>query len=198
MMYGGSSPLTRGKHPRRTWRVRRRRLIPAHAGKTTRGRGGPYRPAAHPRSRGENAPGPSRGRSLAGSSPLTRGKRVGRVLHRHLDRLIPAHAGKTATGATSSHITTAHPRSRGENGSPIGQSGCPHGSSPLTRGKRTSGIGHVSGRRLIPAHAGKTGTSTCTRGAATAHPRSRGENPQGLKNPRGGPGSSPLTRGKRG
>ena len=50
----GSSPLTRGKrrHPFEQWLLRR--LIPAHAGKTSRrGRRKPER-GAHPRSRGEN------------------------------------------------------------------------------------------------------------------------------------------------
>ena len=50
--------------------------------------------------------------------------------------------------------------------------------------------------RLIPAHAGKTGTSTCIRGAATAHPRSRGENMYRSSSSHPTAGSSPLTRGK--
>ena len=71
-------------------------------------------------------------------------------------RLIPAHAGKTATGATSSHITTAHPRSRGENSIETNEDDMTGGSSPLTRGK----LG-IRGDR---------------RNAGLAHPRSRGEN----------------------
>ena len=50
----GSSPLTRGKpHPLIT-RSDRPGLIPAHAGKTARPRGGAGLARAHPRSRGEN------------------------------------------------------------------------------------------------------------------------------------------------
>ena len=71
---GGSSPLTRGKPPMTRSRRRRRRLIPAHAGKTRPPTAAACPLEAHPRSRGENgergAPG---GRGL-GSSPLTRGK----------------------------------------------------------------------------------------------------------------------------
>ena len=54
--------------------------------------------------------------SVKGSSPLTRGKRHEGV-HRGLDEgLIPAHAGKTRETAFLTGATTAHPRSRGENG----------------------------------------------------------------------------------
>ena len=56
MGWCGSSPLTRGKRCMVLPTRRPVRLIPAHAGKTTRGHGGRYRRAAHPRSRGENYP----------------------------------------------------------------------------------------------------------------------------------------------
>ena len=51
----GSSPLTRGKRIYRRPRTRTRRLIPAHAGKTSTERQRPFDKWAHPRSRGENA-----------------------------------------------------------------------------------------------------------------------------------------------
>ena len=72
------------------------------------------------------------------------------------------------------------------------------GSSPLTRGKRVPRARFGSQVGLIPAHAGKTGppgTLTCR---PRAHPRSRGENNALLLNLHQDPGSSPLTRGKRG
>ena len=50
------------------------------------------------------------------------------------------------------------------------------GSSPLTRGKPQQLIGYGQLRRLIPAHAGKTGALRALSGAQEAHPRSRGEN----------------------
>ena len=72
------------------------------------------------------------------------------------------------------------------------------GSSPLTRGKPTSGSSAGERERLIPAHAGKTVDRAHARGAVRAHPRSRGENaPSGRRLDRPS-GSSPLTRGKRG
>ena len=112
----GSSPLTRGKRQRRSGRRRQTGLIPAHAGKT---RQALYRfdpTAAHPRSRGENAPDQPTIQSTRGSSPLTRGKPGMTVGGQLYERLIPAHAGKTSNGARTLTPPTAHPRSRGENG----------------------------------------------------------------------------------
>ena len=91
----GSSPLTRGKRARRSASVRQRRLIPAHAGKTSRSTIPTAACAAHPRSRGENFHDLRHTGLTIGSSPLTRGKRLG--------------GRGYATGGM------AHPRSRGEN-----------------------------------------------------------------------------------
>ena len=192
----GSSPLTRGKHGcGRGWRVRRR-LIPAHAGKTFRSSFSVCRGAAHPRSRGENRVIGSPLAILHGSSPLTRGKlkRVGVTLAR--DRLIPAHAGKTASWRWPSLPVKAHPRSRGENTTSRGSRPRRSGSSPLTRGKRPlRNVKSLQGR-LIPAHAGKTRVARDGCRRSRAHPRSRGENILPALEPLGGVGSSPLTRGK--
>ena len=92
---GGSSPLTRGKlgvaHPSKP----RKRLIPAHAGKTISHSMPRSLRWAHPRSRGENA-----GHDAAAA---------------HGGRLIPAHAGKTPVSMRRGSTGRAHPRSRGEN-----------------------------------------------------------------------------------
>ena len=70
------------------------------------------------------------------------------------------------------------------------------GSSPLTRGKQESRCTPPQAKRLIPAHAGKTGFRRRSRRWLTAHPRSRGENRRARAGLPLGPGSSPLTRGK--
>ena len=71
----GSSPLTRGKPSETARQGIRRRLIPAHAGKTP-SRSPRLNPAgAHPRSRGENGEAKVQDSLVEGSSPLTRGKR---------------------------------------------------------------------------------------------------------------------------
>ena len=91
----GSSPLTRGKQCGRMGHHARKRLIPAHAGKTVYLSKSNRSATAHPRSRGENEP-----------------RRMGH--HRH-GRLIPAHAGKTEDVRKATDLNAAHPRSRGEN-----------------------------------------------------------------------------------
>ena len=194
---GGSSPLTRGKHPAQIFHRDDRGLIPAHAGKTehtvmpTRFR------AAHPRSRGENALSPGDAVDGGGSSPLTRGKPS--AVHAAIRRpgLIPAHAGKTAMLMWRVLRRRAHPRSRGENILPALEPLGGVGSSPLTRGKLRLGDNRRASRGLIPAHAGKTVQAATMPVPGPAHPRSRGENRRVRWLPRSGGGSSPLTRGKR-
>ena len=90
----------------------------------------------------------------------------------------------------------AHPRSRGENKHRAYYEGRQTGSSPLTRGKLASGPRSSQGRRLIPAHAGKTASERPNQPRSRAHPRSRGENSRLRPGLRRRPGSSPLTRGK--
>lgn len=74
-------------------------------------------------------------------------------------RLIPAHAGKTSAFMDETAGTSAHLCSRGENPKVIRQVLPRNGSSPLTRGKRPLVHGLRPERRLVPAHAGKTGQS---------------------------------------
>ena len=152
----GSSPLTRGKPARRGLEGMVRRLIPAHAGKTTVAALALHGNAAHPRSRGENIRKRSKRAYTLGSSPLTRGKHGRETLAFHPARLIPAHAGKTRESLSSGTNSRAHPRSRGENSVILAGTMISCGSSPLTRGKR-----YIAPTRF---------------GTSPAHPRSRGEN----------------------
>ena len=193
----GSSPLTRGKHGRLVASHGLSGLIPAHAGKTGRGRGPRGGGRAHPRSRGEN-----RGRRREpvkerGSSPLTRGKPRPVACCCPQRRLIPAHAGKTSSDSSSARSAKAHPRSRGENASFMRPAVIAGGSSPLTRGKHRAGARVREHPGLIPAHAGKTTSPGTTPPPPQAHPRSRGENDEAVGRGPGVLGSSPLTRGKR-
>ncbi len=158
---------------------------------------GPLRRAAHPRSRGENVCRCGCFDVGCGSSPLTRGKLNVRRVERRLERLIPAHAGKTQGPNGPSRDEAAHPRSRGENIMSHAKNTTVSGSSPLTRGKRHEVRGQGCAAGLIPAHAGKTGRWRSRSGVWTAHPRSRGENPTSCPPTITDAGSSPLTRGKR-
>ena len=172
----GSSPLTRGKRDWDPTDPRHPRLIPAHAGKTTTVVGGVLSVAAHPRSRGENAPSNVPSSSYSGSSPLTRGNPA-QVLQIEVGpRLIPAHAGKTRCLLRRLSRARAHPRSRGENDRDDINGATASGSSPLTRGKQALLVGQQDVAGLIPAHAGKTARVFYPRRCGPAHPRSRGEN----------------------
>ena len=193
----GSSPLTRGKPWGRVPHHCPRRLIPAHAGKTGFRRWCRRTSGAHPRSRGENQGFYQCVTPEEGSSPLTRGKRNPPCEQHSLIGLIPAHTGKTRLIASARSLCGAHPRSRGENEALAASDATDKGSSPLTRGKHVDGELRTDVRGLIPAHAGKTITHPSGMVCSAAHPRSRGENIVSADQPRRGPGSSPLTRGKR-
>ena len=172
----GSSPLTRGKLRDSPGPASTDGLIPAHAGKTRFQLTLPGKVSAHPRSRGENELSVRRCQSGEGSSPLTRGKPSVTPTRVGSSGLIPAHAGKTVTAWAGLSSRRAHPRSRGENHLRAILAAQNQGSSPLTRGKRGEGDDDAHTRRLIPAHAGKTGTRCGPRRRQQAHPRSRGEN----------------------
>ena len=192
----GSSPLTRGKlvvNAVITWWLR---LIPAHAGKTWFVRIFAAIRRAHPRSRGENLSVSGTPTGGVGSSPLTRGKRAVATTDEARNRLIPAHAGKTAVVDTLIADRAAHPRSRGENQHDGPVTVEAHGSSPLTRGKRCLVWSARFFDGLIPAHAGKTGPTVGAGPPRGAHPRSRGENHAWARTVAIWLGSSPLTRGK--
>ena len=132
----GSSPLTRGKLSFLWCVVSDERLIPAHAGKTSsrwclslscpahpRSRGEnphpmarqPCRRLAHPRSRGENVEDAQAGDLVCWLIPAHAGK-TGVVCGSPGGvGLIPAHAGKTRLSRSCMMLSSAHPRSRGEN-----------------------------------------------------------------------------------
>ena len=96
-------PRSRGENLRAALpHVARKRLIPAHAGKTLISFFEVRGAWAHPRSRGENHLLDRSAESLPGSSPLTRGKPF---TQQHLTAvwgLIPAHAGKTPSSLARS------------------------------------------------------------------------------------------------
>ena len=136
-------------------------------------------PWAHPRSRGENSIRNVNGQEAIGSSPLTRGNPSRACQRPGHSGLIPAHAGKTGSGAGLTRRSTAHPRSRGENKLRAVLSLLTDGSSPLTRGKHVGVRSADQPPRLIPAHAGKTGHPLTRGRRGRSHPRSRGENTAG-------------------
>ena len=171
-------------------------LIPAHAGKTETPWSPPSTQRAHPRSRGENSLPVKINEVSSGSSPLTRGKPGGTPVWPSPTGLIPAHAGKTSPLVDRPDPWAAHPRSRGENETHPLIVPIVAGSSPLTRGKHAAVAAQEIVGRLIPAHAGKTGSGFLHVTRRSAHPRSRGENKLRAVRSLLTDGSSPLTRGK--
>ena len=125
-----------------------------------------------------------------------RGKHGHRRRCRIPRRLIPAHAGKTARAMCGHATCAAHPRACGENGNPVKQRYFARGSSPRMRGKRFHRLGRGLGRRLIPAHAGKTQFFALAMKVKQAHPRACGENCVNSGAPKQRSGSSPRMRGK--
>ena len=195
---GGSSPRVRGK--RGGWRrpPRKRRLIPARAGKTPLEHWNHAWGRAHPRACGENAmtsPSPD---SLPGSSPRVRGKRAHYNVDVNGTGLIPARAGKTSWMETPLPQRRAHPRACGENIIPFVVDGRLNGSSPRVRGKLEHARRRPDLQRLIPARAGKTSPKQRQARQRPAHPRACGENLVLAPTDLGPLGSSPRVRGKRG
>ena len=95
----GTSPRTRGKRKGTARAGTKGRNIPAHAGKTLAAAAKASQAGEHPRARGENEYQVCFGRSVAGTSPRTRGKRSLPSEYRRGTGNIPAHAGKTTTCA---------------------------------------------------------------------------------------------------
>ncbi len=111
-------------------------------------------------------------------------------------RITPAHAGKTPDCNRSDTANQDHPRACGENLLPHLQLYNTTGSPPRMRGKRGLLLGMVVGRRITPAHAGKTQPGKMSQSGQPDHPRACGENavPQPVYTIK--PGSPPRMRGK--
>ena len=176
MQWQGSSPLARGTQQLNVVRPGNHRLIPARAGNTNQAPLTLCSHSAHPRSRGEHAPGSE------GSRPPP-------------SRLIPARAGSTLMLGHVLLVRRAHPRSRGEHYHKQAKQMRDRDSSPLARGTRSPAAPLHRNARLIPARAGNTTRASPSLVPSSAHPRSRGEH-QLLDLCRSrNYGSSPLARG---
>ena len=130
----GSSPHTRGAHTGALQYAHPPRIIPAYAGSTSGSVPPPVQVADHPRIRGEHGPPMPVNSASNGSSPHTRGARLGRRQPREDVRIIPAYAGSTRTGCGSSWRRRDHPRIRGEHLPSSFSILRESGSSPHTRG----------------------------------------------------------------
>ena len=91
----GSPPRMRGKHCLRSTRRCRRRITPAHAGKTCWTLFHAFCASDHPRACGENQKREAFQLLGLGSPPRMRGKLCDGLHRRCGNRITPAHAGKT-------------------------------------------------------------------------------------------------------
>ena len=132
-----------------------------------------------------------------GSSPRGRGKPRTHGAHARADGLIPARAGKTHGLVTKASSKPAHPRAGGENPGAWWLPVVAGGSSPRGRGKLANAVPGASGKRLIPARAGKTLWPPSASSPSRAHPRAGGENKPSGALANIAYGSSPRGRGKR-
>ena len=192
----GSSPRMRGKPTHHRSHIIHNRIIPAHAGQT---RFLPYWPwlwPDHPRACGANIRYSMSGIGRDGSSPRMRGKLLNVKTQVWNERIIPAHAGQTATTTKRRPLKTDHPRACGANLPLLARVGTGDGSSPRMRGKLFHACFFVKFCRIIPAHAGQTSSEVNTTTSWTDHPRACGANVQADVGRKRFHGSSPRMRGK--
>ena len=130
-----------------------------------------------------------------GSSPHTRGARRGSSIAAAGLRIIPAYAGSTTCQSFPFHRMADHPRIRGEHAATKDPGSRVAGSSPHTRGARTTSRTHPMALRIIPAYAGSTRRRPGRGPASPDHPRIRGEHKDPGSRVAFFEGSSPHTRG---
>ena len=152
----GSSPPTRGTLFITEGDMYRLRIIPAYAGNTPSDRRWHTGFRDHPRLRGEHAGSQFSGLSFTGSSPPTRGTRLGSPHTGWLPGIIPAYAGNTGGPPQTMRCLRDHPRLRGEHSNGISCNALLLGSSPPTRGTPRDGADDLVACRIIPAYAGNT------------------------------------------
>ena len=110
-------------------------------------------------------------------------------------RFIPTHAGNTPQKPIARPATAVHPHTRGEHFSSYARRLFRRGSSPHTRGTRSSQSLSQSLSRFIPTHAGNTFAGLFCRKPGAVHPHTRGEHASARASREVGGGSSPHTRG---
>ena len=151
-------------------------ITPAHAGKTFSACSGSHPHRDHPRACGENTLVSKMRPPSAGSPPRMRGKPTHRLRRRAIAGITPAHAGKTNSVTSAVTSWRDHPRACGENVSPSSKFFGLPGSPPRMRGKHERVPEHDLGRRITPAHAGKTYPCYTQEYDYWDHPRACGEN----------------------
>ena len=132
-----------------------------------------------------------------GSPPRMRGKLYPITGMPVVNRITPAHAGKTCPPLCRCCGLSDHPRACGENTGARIMDGDIVGSPPRMRGKLFLWIDNGKEARITPAHAGKTPLRGRGLRRRSDHPRACGENLYGVRASLSQCGSPPRMRGKR-
>ena len=191
----GSSPHTRGALVGELVGCGAAGIIPAYAGSTRPPRLRTTETQDHPRIRGEHPHSGAASQIDEGSSPHTRGARGGGGAVGDGVRIIPAYAGSTPPCYWRARSVRDHPRIRGEHGCQAILVDSDFGSSPHTRGARSSVYTGYRTPRIIPAYAGSTTRAFDWSSPLRDHPRIRGEHSGAARTRDELAGSSPHTRG---
>ncbi len=173
--YYGSSPRPRGARPGFPRDRLPRGIIPASAGSTTPASRRRLTSTDHPRVRGEHSSAIFSELTSIGSSPRPRGARLSSGRTEPCTGIIPASAGSTTYVLSRPGPTRDHPRVRGEHLTGRRAVWSEWGSSPRPRGARGADGRSPHFRRIIPASAGSTRSSSLRRAGRRDHPRVRGE-----------------------
>ena len=168
---------------------------PACAGITGRLVARPRRARAHPRMRGDHRDARERNIDLGGPPPHARGSRVLLPAGRQHQRPTPACAGITTLRRLYPHLTTAHPRMRGDHPSRARGAGRCGGPPPHARGSRRAEAREHGTHGPTPACAGITRSRAGRSGGAAAHPRMRGDHVRRKLRYRSNRGPPPHARG---
>ena len=151
------------------------RIIPAHAGNSSTSAPRVSLSPDHPRACGELDCEIDKPQGPPGSSPRMRGTRLAGACEGFVNRIIPAHAGNSRSDPTACTSTPDHPRACGELPDTGEPEPSPSGSSPRMRGTRDDAVVPAQPDRIIPAHAGNSGSGSRLSGSTTDHPRACGE-----------------------
>ena len=192
----GLSPRGRGKLRPTALLAFRAGSIPAWAGETWRRWHPRQNSGVYPRVGGGNSLGYFPGASGVGLSPRGRGKLYPPGIHPlHLGS-IPAWAGETPKGWTTTTAAMVYPRVGGGNGISVPYSIARKGLSPRGRGKRSAPWPMRKGSGSIPAWAGETSAQSRWAGVPAVYPRVGGGNMAWLPPKSPCRGLSPRGRGK--
>ena len=171
----GLPPRMRGKAERAAAAANRRRITPAHAGKSTLVNSTTKPQRDHPRLCGEKAAYFRAECVPRGSPPRVRGKAV-QFHHRHNGvGITPACAGKSHVLPRPAQVQWDHPRVCGEKKKAEEMGATTKGSPPRMRGKENRVLGGILHVRITPACAGKRGQCCPDRLRCWDHPRVCGE-----------------------